>query len=99
MRLEAPADVRSRLAAIVDSSDDAILSKTLDGTVVSWNRGAERLYGYTAEEIVGRPISVLVPPDRRGEVADILEKISRGCASIISRPNASPRTVDESPSR
>jgi diguanylate cyclase (GGDEF)-like protein/PAS domain S-box-containing protein len=65
-------------AAIVRSSDDAILAKTLDGTIVSWNRGAEALYGYTAEEVHGRPVSILVPPDRGDEVTAILEKIRSG---------------------
>ncbi|HWW92443.1 MAG TPA: PAS domain S-box protein [Vicinamibacteria bacterium] len=65
-------------AAIVRSSDEAILGKTLDGTIVSWNRGAEALYGYTAAEVQGRPISILVPPDRHNEITDILEKIRSG---------------------
>jgi diguanylate cyclase (GGDEF)-like protein/PAS domain S-box-containing protein len=69
---------RARLAAIVEHSQDAILAKTPDGTITSWNKGAERLYGYTKEEIIGQPIYVLVPPDRRGEVAEILEKIKLG---------------------
>jgi PAS domain S-box-containing protein len=68
----------SRLAAIVESSDDAILSKTLDGVVTSWNRGAQEIYGYSPEEIVGQPISVLAPPDRYNEISDILEKVGRG---------------------
>src|SRR5215211_1774986 len=68
----------SRLAAIVESSDDAILSKTLDGIVTSWNRGAQEIYGYSMEEIVGKPISVLAPPDRYNEISDILEKVRRG---------------------
>jgi diguanylate cyclase (GGDEF)-like protein/PAS domain S-box-containing protein len=68
----------ARLAAIVDSSEDAILAKTLDGTVVSWNAGAKRLYGYEAEEIVGRNVAVLAPPLRPDEMPQILQKIRRG---------------------
>ena len=66
------------LASIVRSSDDAIIGKTLDGTVVSWNGGAERLYGYRAEEIIGQPISILFPPYRPEELSDILERVRRG---------------------
>jgi PAS domain S-box-containing protein len=69
---------QARLAAIVESSHDAIIGKTLDGTVTSWNAGAERLYGYTAQEAVGRPISFLAPPDRLGELAPIFERLRRG---------------------
>jgi PAS domain S-box-containing protein len=69
---------RSRLAAIVESSDDAILGKTLDGTITSWNRAAERLYGYSVEEALGQPITMLVPPDRPEEVPEILRKVRRG---------------------
>src|SRR5215217_540068 len=69
---------RSRLAAIVESSDDAILSKTLDGIVTSWNRGAQEIYGDSVEEIVGKPIFVLALPDRYNEISDILEKVRRG---------------------
>lgn len=73
-----PEALRAHLAALVDSSEDAILSKTLDGTILTWNRGAERLYGYTAEEMVGKSISILVPSDRPGEVEDILARVQRG---------------------
>ena len=66
------------LAAIVESSDDAIVSKNLDGTITSWNPAAERLFGYSAEEAIGRPIAILAPPDRKNEMPAILERIRRG---------------------
>ena len=69
---------RARLAAIVESSDDIIIGKTLDGIITSWNKAAERLYGYSAHEVVGQPISVLVPPERPDEIPGILERIRRG---------------------
>ncbi len=68
----------SRLAAVVESSDDAIVSKTLDGVIRTWNRGAEVMFGYSAEEIVGRPVRVLIPPDRSDEELRILERLRRG---------------------
>ena len=71
-------ETRSRLAAIVESSEDAILSKDLDGLILTWNRAAEKMYGYSAAEVVGRPISLLVPPERAGEVAAIRERLQRG---------------------
>jgi hypothetical protein len=66
------------LADVVESSDDAIISKDLDGRVTSWNKGAERLFGYSAAEMLGRPISAIAPPDRTGEMPAILERIRRG---------------------
>jgi PAS domain S-box-containing protein len=66
------------LVAIVEGSDDAIISKDLNRTITSWNKAAERMYGYTAEEAIGRPISMLVPPDQPDETIDILEHIKRG---------------------
>ncbi len=69
---------QARLASIVDSSHDAIIGATLDGTITNWNAGAQALYGYTAEEVIGRPISVLVPPDHPDEVPAILERIGGG---------------------
>ena len=69
---------RERLAAIVESSDDTILSKDLDGRVTSWNASAERMYGYAAAEAVGRHISFIVPPDRREELSGLMERIARG---------------------
>lgn len=53
------------IAAIIDSSDDAIISKDLDNIIVSWNKGAEKLYGYTAEEVIGKPISIIIPDDKK----------------------------------
>jgi PAS domain S-box-containing protein len=67
------ASVQARLSAIVEFSDDAIISKTLDGIVQTWNQGAERLFGYTAAEMTGHPIAKLIPDDRRDEEARILE--------------------------
>jgi len=66
------------LAAIVDSSDDAIISKTLEGVITSWNSGAERLFGYTAKEAVGQPISMIIPLDRRDEETRILARLRQG---------------------
>jgi PAS domain S-box-containing protein len=66
------------LASIIMSSDDAIFSKELDGTITSWNRGAERMYGYTAAEMVGRSVEVIVPSNKLQEYRGILEKIRRG---------------------
>src|SRR5690242_21822264 len=74
-----PEDDPSRfLLAIIESSDDAIIGKDLQGTIVTWNRGAERLYGYTADEMRGRSIAVLLPDDRAGELATILDRIRAG---------------------
>ena len=71
-------DMRLRLAALVESSDDAIISKTLDGIITSWNPAAEKIFGYTAAEAVGRPLLMLFPPDRVDEEADILARVARG---------------------
>ena len=71
-------EYRARLAAIIDYSEDAILSKDLNGTIMSWNRGAERLYGYSAAEAVGQSIHLIVPRDRPDEVPAILDRIRRG---------------------
>jgi PAS domain S-box-containing protein len=66
------------LAAIVDSSDDAIISKNLNGVITSWNRAAERVFGHTAEEAIGRHITLIIPPDRLAEETTILEQLKRG---------------------
>jgi PAS domain S-box-containing protein len=71
-------EAQARLAAIVESSEDAIIGKDLDGTIRSWNAGAERLFGYSAREAVGNPIALIVPPERRPELDAILDRISRG---------------------
>ena len=71
-------EARNRLAAIVESSDDAIIGETLDGLVVSWNTGAEKIFGYQAAEVIGHPVSSLIPPELQNEESQILEVIKRG---------------------
>ncbi len=66
------------MAAIVESSDDAIIAKTLGGIITTWNKGAERIFGYAAGEVVGRHISLLIPPERMHEEADVQERLGRG---------------------
>jgi PAS domain S-box-containing protein len=66
------------LCALIDACDDAIIGKTIDGTIVSWNKGAEKTYGYKAEEILGQPISVLIPPGNREELPEIMLRLRRG---------------------
>src|SRR3954467_8676254 len=73
-----PPDPNLRLAAIVESSDDAIVSKDLNGIITSWNRGAEELFGYTADEAVGQFITILIPPDRVSEEDMVLGHVRRG---------------------
>src|SRR5436853_1372494 len=83
----APQDIESEetvekdsafLASIVESSDDAIISKTLDGTISSWNKGAERIFGYRAEEVIGKRIYILIPPELAQEEVGILARLKRG---------------------
>jgi len=69
---------RERLACIVDSSDDAIFSKTLDGVITTWNKGAERLYGYAAAEAIGRPLTLVAPPELHSELDSLLKSVGRG---------------------
>jgi PAS domain S-box-containing protein len=74
----APDIATALLASIVESSDDAIVSKDLNGIVTSWNAAAERLFGYTAQEMIGRPIAILAPPDRKNEMPLILSRLRAG---------------------
>ncbi|KKM16506.1 hypothetical protein LCGC14_1685160, partial [marine sediment metagenome] len=69
--------MNNRLAAIVDSSDDAIIGETLDGIITSWNTGAAKIYGYMAKEVIGKRINIIVPPDRQDEITQIIDKIKR----------------------
>ncbi|HWQ18780.1 MAG TPA: PAS domain S-box protein [Methanotrichaceae archaeon] len=71
-------ELRSLLASIVDSTDDAIIGKTLEGTIISWNAGAEKIYGYSASEAVGKHISILVPQDHQDDMPQLLEKVRMG---------------------
>jgi two-component system cell cycle sensor histidine kinase/response regulator CckA len=71
-------ELAARLAAIVESSDDAILGKTLDGVITSWNSGAVQMYGYRPEEIIGQNVAVLIPADRRAELGPIFDRLRRG---------------------
>ncbi len=71
-------EVRARMAAIVESSDDAIVSKNLDGIITSWNAGAARIFGYTSEEAVGRSITIIIPPDMRDQETGILARLRNG---------------------
>jgi PAS domain S-box-containing protein len=76
--LERAEEIRNLLVAIVESSEDAIIAKTLDGIVLSWNRGAEDLYGYSSSEVIGKSIAMLVPAERPDELPEILARIGRG---------------------
>src|SRR5690606_27641398 len=71
-------EASARLAAVVNSSRDAIVSKDLNGTITSWNRGAEVLFGYKEAEVLGRSVTILMPEDRTDEEPDILTRIRRG---------------------
>src|ERR1700679_1268015 len=73
-----PEQALAHLAAIVEFSDDAIISKTLEGIITSWNKGAQKLYGYTAEEMIGRPIATLIPEGHADEEPMILGRLRRG---------------------
>jgi PAS domain S-box-containing protein len=76
--LQLEAEYSARLAAIVDSSDDAIASKTLEGIITSWNKAAEKTFGYAAAEVMGKPITIIIPHDRLSEEAEVLRRIMLG---------------------
>jgi PAS domain S-box-containing protein len=71
-------DAKALLASIVESSDDAIVSKTLDGRILTWNKGAERLFGFTAKEAIGSSVTIIIPPDRLDEEKEILSRLRQG---------------------
>jgi two-component system CheB/CheR fusion protein len=71
-------EMQARLAAVVESSDDAIVTKTLDGVITTWNKGAQRVFGYTSEEVIGKPVTILIPPTRPDEEPSILARLRRG---------------------
>ncbi len=76
--MSGPDEAQAHLAAIIESSADAIISKTLKGIILTWNSGAEHVYGYTAAEAIGQPLTLLLPEERTDEELDILARISRG---------------------
>jgi len=84
-------ETRARLAAIVESSDDAIISKTMDGVILTWNPGAQRLFGYSSEEAVGKPMMMLIPPERGSEEPAILARVASGEKSRSFRNGANPK--------
>jgi PAS domain S-box-containing protein len=84
--------VQTLLASVVQSSDDAIISGSLDGNILTWNQGAERVYGYAASEVIGKSAAILVPPDRLEEIRVIIDKIRRG--EYISHHETVRRTKD-----
>ena len=88
IRRQREEEARARLAAVLESSEDAIVSHSLEGVVETWNRGAEHVYGYSAAEMIGRSISVLLPADRIHEETSILEIIRRGEARAGFRDGA-----------
>src|SRR5690242_5104736 len=73
-----PADERALLSSIVETSYDAIVTKDLDGIITSWNAAAQQLFGYSADEVIGKAIRIIIPPDRQGEEDEILARLRRG---------------------
>ena len=83
-------EAQARLAAIVESSDDAIVSKTLDGVIMTWNTGAERIFGYTPEEAIGKPILLIIPDDRKDEEPRIGGEVTEPVFVAIWRSGSVP---------
>jgi len=79
-------EMRLQLAAIVDSADDGIIGASLDATITAWNKGAEHIYGYSANEIIGKPVNMLVPENKIPEMLYIFEKLKHGEGSKIMKP-------------
>src|SRR4028118_233231 len=75
---QSPEVAAAWLAAVIDSADDAIVTKTLEGVITSWNRGAQRIFGYTADEVIGKPVTILIPEDQLDEEPSILARIRAG---------------------
>ena len=88
-----------RYGAIVENSDDAIIGKTMDGVITTWNKGAETIFGWRAEEIVGHPVTVLIPPDRIDEESALLERLRHGESIHHLETVRRPRTAATSSSR
>jgi PAS domain S-box-containing protein len=78
-------DEELSLRALVDASHDAIIGKTLDGIIVSWNNGAEKIYGYKVEEVLGKAITVLIPPGHPNEFPEIMIRLRRGILGLFRR--------------
>ncbi|HEU0252793.1 MAG TPA: ATP-binding protein, partial [Pyrinomonadaceae bacterium] len=78
INLQSPELARYWLAALIESADDAIISKTLEGIITSWNQGAERIFGYTADEVIGKPVTILIPEDHQDEEPEILARLRAG---------------------
>ena len=92
-------EVRALLAAVVESTEDAVMTKSLDGAILSWNAGARAMLGYAAEEVVGRSVNLIIPEDRREEELEILDRVRQARGSSRSRRSASPATGASSTSR
>src|ERR1044072_520243 len=76
--LQSPELAHYWLSALIESADDAIISKTLQGIITSWNAGAQRIFGYTADEVIGKPVTILIPPDHEDEEPAILARLRAG---------------------